>query len=211
MRCYVLKLLRLLSVIWWYLLACIRFAIFIINPQCLSFDVIPVFMTQTDPHCPRGDLWDVSASSSDFFEWTEASVSNDTANWINLLPWQGSVAKQRLPTGAVSTLRGRSVPRCPGSQAHPLVCSRLFSNLDARAQVWHSPCSSRIWACVAICHWARNGFAAVFSFFWVLSWFQDTCVSDRLSLLVVWSFLGCFYWCCLHIGRHNSALDKLSI
>lgn len=45
MRCYALKLLLLLSVICWYLLACIRFAIFVINPQCLSFDVIPVFLT----------------------------------------------------------------------------------------------------------------------------------------------------------------------
>lgn len=89
--------------------------------------------------------------------------------------------------------------RCPGSSltlspARGLdlrVCS--LSWMPERGSD-RSPCSSRVWACVAISPWARNGFAAIFSFFWVLSWFQDTCVSERLSLLVVWSFLGCLHW-----------------
>ena len=154
------------------ILACIRFAIFIINPQCLSFDLIPVFMTQTDPHCPLGDLWDFSASSSDFSNGLSWVFPMTLQIWLIFCRRRAVLLSSTYQHELFLTFRGcfmAWLTDIPSAALEYWISVFILALRMPEHKADHTVWSGRIWGFVTIYHWTRNAFAAIFTFFWVLS------------------------------------------
>lgn len=134
------------------ILACIRFATLLINPQCLSFDIISVCMTWTNPCCPFGNLWDFNTSPSDFSNGQNWVFPMTLQMWLIFCHRRAVLLSSTYQHGLFLTFPGCFLAWLTDMPSWVLctVSLCLCSNSGCPRTSAHSTWSDAIWAFIAV-------------------------------------------------------------